>query len=232
MARTDSAMARAEDLIRTYSGGASTVEGKFDPDFMLYILDQFRAVAIMQFYQLKNRNIALHYTLQQPYTAIKDSADQVEDPVTGGYCFVKFKMPAVIIINEVVDGFGYVGSPNGATPYRRLRSRIQMSDLMANQLLREDKERIYYVTCSDGTVEVLNNPGQNKLLTEACFMQPTQVPGFSIDDDRYPINDSIMAIMKELVTKVEMNPIAISPEDRIADFQSQITKLKHQIGVK
>lgn len=231
MARTDSAIALAEDLIRSNSGGIFTNENKNDIDFVLFLLDQFRGLAIQAFYSdPKVRQPMVHNSLLQPYTAYKADATQVLDRVTQKTCVIKFKCPQVLIINEVVDGAGYIGSPSGKENYRRVRSRAELAEYYNHPMSNPSSSKYIYAYLDvDDTLEIHGNIKQNEVLMNMCFSSPTQVPGFNIDTDRYPTNNAIQAKIKDLANKISLREIAASPEDRIQDFQVQLSKLRSQI---
>lgn len=228
----DSAMSRAEDLIRSVSGGVTDISNKYEPDYMLYLLDLFRAAAISELFNSKGRTFSLHYSLMQEYVSDKDDSIQVVDPIKQTYCAVRFDVPQILMINELINGVGYVGGTDGLSPYRVVRSRQELSEQYMHPIMKPSSERVYVLTDANGNFEVHGNDAIDQLLINAAFSQPTQVPGFNVDLDRYPVDDAVMARMKEIARKLSLDYIAGTPEDRIQDFQVQLSRLKQQIVIK
>lgn len=234
MARQDSALGLSEDLIRSQSGGVFTNENKADVDYIMFILDQFRALAIESFYNDPRKRLTeLHNSLLQRYTVSKVDAEQISEPTDNCIKVIRFKMPQVLMVNNVVNGIGYIGSPNGRNGFRVLRNRGELTGVYEHNFLSPEKgNRIYALIDVDDYVEIHGNDGQDNLLINACFSSPTLVPNFDIENDRYPINNAIVGKMKDYINKITLNQIYQTPEDRIQDFQHQLSKLKLQIQPK
>lgn len=232
MARFDSASARAEDIVRSFQGGVSTNADKWPTDFSIYLLDQIRGVVILEFYG-SSKQVRLHNSLMQPYSVTKVTAEQVLHPISQKECSIRFKMPQVLMINDLIDGVGYIGSKDGITNYRRVRTRAELAGLYKHETQSPAAGIYTYALVDvDDFVEIHGADAQKELLINACFSSPTLVPGFNLDNDRYPINDAIMLRAKELASKMQLNQMAQTPEDRIQNFQVELTKLKQQIQIK
>jgi hypothetical protein len=132
------------------------------------------------------------------------------------------------MLNDFMDGHGYIGSPNGRESYVRVKDSIELSDLYNNpKMMRLGRPFIYALTGSDGFIEVHGNDAQTQLKVTAVFTRPVHVPDFDIDEDIYPVS-SFFPRMKELAAKITLNYMAMTPEDRFSDFQNQLNQMRTQ----
>jgi len=131
MAIYDSYAARAAELISSMEEGSENLENKVGEDLALYILDMVRGVVVLNHLSVtrNTRNTRLHPSLLQEYYPVYDKDLQEADPVTGKYCKVVIELPQVLLVDDLIDGMVYIGGSNGASPFRRIRSRQELSGI-------------------------------------------------------------------------------------------------------
>lgn len=231
MATYDSFAARAAELITSMEAGADNLENKIGEDLALYILDMMRGVAIKEHLSVSrnSRNTKLHPSLQQEYFPVYDLSLQETDPVTGKKCKVVIEVPAVVLVDDLIDGMSYIGGSDGSSPFRRVRSRQQLSGILRHELIAPSHDVIYAYTRPDNMAEIYGDNAIEDILVSAIFEMPSRVPDVNWDIDRYPINNAIMDRVKILANQLILNPIYTTPQDAIQDMQIRLDALKLQV---
>ena len=85
-----------------------------------------------------------------------------------------------------------------------------------------DGTNIAYIW-TQGKLEVYGNNALSECQVRGIFADPTQVPNFRIEQDDYPISDSILNLMTDLF-KVQMNINVQMPADNTLDGKTTLPR--------
>lgn len=179
---------------RQAGGGVFDTETRYDIAFTEDTIHKARAVVLFNYYQ-KYHKINPSWT--QQYTVAYDSALQESTK------FVKFPCPAVLTLDDFTDGFLYVGNLNDNVSYRKIANRATLSTYNAHRYTKlniDTPEFIY----SDGYIEIYGNAMIRQLKVDGIFTDPTSVPNFNKEFDQYPLDESLLPLMQDLIFNTEV----------------------------
>lgn len=188
-----------ERLSRLPSGGVINDKNRFDFGYLSSVLDTFRAKVIVMQYngdRLIAKNGRINPQCLQKYWPVYE-----KDLQQSG--FRSFRCPEIINIDSLSDGFRYIGSIDGSCNFRRVKSRADLSMFNQNKIMNVNSGR-FQAALYDGSnqiIEVYGNSMLKELLVEAVFAQPLSIPTFNKDFDQYPLNDDLIPLLEDLVSK-------------------------------
>jgi len=196
----------ADILIRSVSGGENGIDNKYAPEYVETLIPALRNDAIiLDYYGGRTRAASrrLDYALYQTMDiAVNEVSNNTSD-------FVTFTLPRTIGVGRLVDGLVYVGQVDESIEFSRMLNRSDISMARTRGLLNGDN--IAYIW-SQGNLEVYGNNALSEIQVKGIFSDPTQVSGFNIETDDYPVSDSLVNLMTDLF-KVQMNVNIQKPAD-------------------
>lgn len=206
----------ADILIRSVSGSENGLDNKYSPRYVEALIPSLRNDAIiLDYYGSKTRAASrrLDYALYQTVNAT------VNTPVEGRD-YVTFTVPKTIGVGRLIDGSVYVGKQNDSVQFSRLLNRSDVAMMKARGLL--DGSNIAYIR-NPTEIEVYGNNALSELQERGIYADPTQVPNFKIEEDDYPISDSILNLMIDLF-KAGQNINVQMPADNVLDGKQNLPK--------
>lgn len=184
----------ADSLKRLAQGGTSTEESKFTLPYLYQVINEARATVIKAVFS-KERKIQSAWT--QSYEPDFDSLIQDENP-----CSIKFAIPAPIALDNKTQGFLYVGEVEGNCAYRMVVSRAELANGNQHRVTKTKditlggKIRGLY---SDGILELFGDLNLKKIRIDAIWLTPTLLPTYNLEQDFYPVSDSELAQIKQII---------------------------------
>lgn len=206
----------ADILIRSVSGSENGLDNKYSPRYVEALIPSLRNDAIiLDYYGSRTRAASrrLDYALYQTVNAT------VNTPVEGRD-YVTFTVPKTIGVSRLIDGSVYVGKQNDSVQFSRLLNRSDVAMMKARGLL--DGSNIAYIR-NPTEIEVYGNNALSELQERGIYADPTQVPNFKIEQDDYPISDSILNLMIDLF-KAGQNINVQMPADNVLDGKQNLPK--------
>ena len=206
----------ADELIRSISGAVNTNDGRFDPVYVEQLVPQLREKAVkIDYFGDKSRAASrrLDYSLTQSITIPRDlNQDNDLDYIT-------FTCPKPMAISRMVDGLVYVGQKNNSVAFVKLLNREDVANMAARGIFQNG--RVIGYIWEAGKLLFFGSKMLQEVNVRGIFSDPTQVSGFRIESDDYPISESIMLIMTELF-KTEQNVNINRPTDITEDGKEVI----------
>jgi hypothetical protein len=195
-----------ESAISTVSGGLFVDDRNIYSEQIEQKVHEARSMWCAQQYKL-NRQIHESW-IQRFYLEIDpDAQDNV--------CMIKFKMPAVIWLDDKTDGLRYFGSRDYADNFTRIWNRAMLA-AMANHPVTKVGRRNYVLLQGENsecyTVTNIGNP-----IVEGVFADPTDVPTFNMDKDIYPVDPSGVDFIEKYLVNTVLRSIITTPTDYTSD---------------
>jgi len=202
------------DIVRRdLQSGISADESRLDELYLERKVHQARAI-IIQTYITKGKDFINEAWLQEL------DIDSVDRDLTCGA--VDFDCPTVITDGET-DGFVYVGHANGIKPFIRHRgshSPLAMHSVFRSRV-KQDVTWEFSITLQNRSyIRCLGNPKLEKLKVKAIFNDPTEVPGYRKDTDRYPVDAAVERELIELIVTSTINKLR-QPADLVSNSQDK-----------
>lgn len=180
-------------------GGMITEENRFDQEFLLTVLNSFRAQYLRDTYLKTKRINPICY---QKFHPVYEPTFQ-----NSGACYAKFKVPNTIQLDVHSDGLRYFGTDpvtaGCSKNFRRVTSRAWLSTFNNHQVTSSSSTRfISYLY--DGALETAEIYGKGKFmifppLIEGLFSDPTSVPMFNFDISEYPLNIDALPMIEQMI---------------------------------
>lgn len=203
-----------DEIRKDVSGGVGNDESRFDDQYLENKIHAARAVVISN-YILKNGRFFNDSWVQTVDLNFVDRDKECEA--------VYFDCPSVVSVTSHEDGFIYVGHYNGVKPFIRTRKSgfttlTQHSVFQKNKnvfwdwkRLEQDREKVI----------IYNNLRLEYIQVRAIFNNPTEVPGFRVDTDAYPVDSLVKKEIVEMVSLDMLRKLRTIP-DFISDSQDKI----------
>lgn len=200
-----------DSIKRHPSGGIVTDETRFDDNYLVSIVNAYRAKILREIYQKDNRIATISYQRHYPEYEIK-----LQDK---SMCRVFFRCPQIISFDSHSDGLRYVGSLDCNNNFRRHQSRATLSNVIKNKFLNVNTGRFqsFLYNGSDMLLEIYGIPLVKEVLVEGVFLNPLDIPTYNKDKDHYPFNEDLLPILYEQIFKAVTSPEANTPTDLISD---------------
>lgn len=196
-----------DDIVSTPSGGVMIDDTKYDLHYIEYLIHQYRARAIFISWQTTKR---INPQWTQQFIA---TYDQQAQDVTGA---VVFTSPAPISMDNMMDGFLYIGKEDGNCAYRKVVTRADLANRNAHRYSKcepGDAKVLY----SDGRFEVYGNTMLRKLRVDGVFENPELIPTYNKFYDQYPISNDVLVIMKDMMMKEQVSVMTQTPNESSTD---------------
>lgn len=194
-------------IIRLVSGGIETDTTRYDFSDIEDKIHYGRAFVIGQSFQ-QSKRIGSSWT-QQYISPFDPNLQDTND-------FVRFKVPHVIRLDSLRDGFVYVGAITSTTAYRRVNNRAEMANYNLHRITKQN-ERTPKFIYSDGYIEVYGDTMIKELRVDGIFRNPTHIPSYNQDIDPYPISADLIGVLKDYLLKTTLIPEQQKAPDTIAD---------------
>ncbi len=183
---------RTDQLIRAVNGGLNTMDSKWDPLYIESLMPSLREKAMVIHYfgdRFRAATRRIEYAWIQPTTV------QVDTGLDSDLDYITFTMPKVASIGNMVDGFVYVGQKNSSVSFSKAKNREDIANMKARNMF--DGSVIAYIW-EGGKLEVYGNKMLTEVNVRGVFADPTEVSGYNIEVDDYPINEDLLLIMAEV----------------------------------
>jgi len=195
------------------SGGSITVDARVTIQQSIKILNDFRAVAISEFFRVKG------FVPEQAYQTSSLVYDKdFQDEYDLSKCIYTYTCDRIIPVSAVNDGITYIGVQNGEN-ITRLKSRSQISNYKKNFFTRHIVSESPWVLYEPDYNSILfHKPygGPTKLLVvRAVFQAPEALPEYDIQHDEYPITDELFNMVLQLVQEKYFRSVMSSAPDTI-----------------
>lgn len=196
-----------DDLISTPSGGVMIDDTKYDLHYIEYLIHQYRARAIFISWQATKR---INPLWTQQFIA---TYDQQAQDVTGAVVFIA---PPPVSMDNMMDGFLYIGKEEGNCAYRKVVSRADLAN-RNNHRYSKCEPGAPKVLYSDGRFEVYGSTVLRKLRVDGVFENPTDIPTYNKFYDQYPISNDVLVIMKDMMMKEQVQAMTQTTSEQSTD---------------
>lgn len=201
-----------DEIIRSVNAGQNTQDGKWESRAIEAQIPSLRekAMSIAYFgdrYRAASR--VIDYAWVQSITVAKDSVQDEEVD------YVTFTVPKPVSLGRNINGIVYTGQKNSSIGFARALNREDIANMKARGLINGESIAILH----EGTKALAF--GNNMLSEINCrwvFSDPTQVSGFNVTTDDYPISASLLEIMIEQF-KISQNIAIQMPGDNTLNGQ-------------
>jgi hypothetical protein len=203
----------ADILIRSVTGGVNSPDTKYEMEYIEALVPQLREEAMQMEYNGSKEQAAngrVEYGWLNPQFTVPVDAS-LQDPDLD---FLIFALPRPVAINKSIDGIIYLGEKNKSKSFKKMTSREDVSNAMERGFFTNGKD-IGYIWQMP-YVEVYGNKSLKEINVRMIAADPTQCPGFDVDNDEYPITASLLLTMTNLF-KALMNVNIQKPADNITD---------------
>lgn len=190
-----------DSVIIGIQGGIRTTESKFSAAAIVDNLWECRAVQIGNVYKKSSR---INPVWTQPYYPDFDDALQDEKNV------IKYKIPAVVQMDEFTLGFMYIGSVDCLNQYRLFRSRAEYANSRRHRVQKTSEVPV--AIYSDHILEI-HNTKTNKieLRTDSVFQRPTDLPTFNYEKSDIPLDDNNLSIVRQMIIQTLLGTESKTP---------------------
>ncbi len=206
------------EIIASADGGARfNDEMRADPNFLMGVLNAGRGIVLRERYS-KSQDI--HPNFKQLAYPKYDPSVQESD------CYTVFKLDRAIDVNDIMDGYLSCGPIlEGKENFKRIKSRADHSNMLRHRVSRAllQTNTYWFPDPSSGLLFVWHKPQSKvkKIKYEIVAEEPTEVEGFSIEKDDYPITMDALKRVEEMVRqgtiygylKVKANKTSNSQDD-------------------
>lgn len=202
-----------ETFIRAANGGNYSSDMKWDFPYIESFIPQTREQAMRIMYngsrtQAANKTIFPDWVQSNTYT----NFTKVSNPYEATY-LVTDALP-IVIFNDIQTGVTYTGTAGGTHQFKEARSKGEIATWYGQRIF--ERGNIVGVLRVGDKLEIHGNPLLKSLSEEAVYQNPTKVSNFNYDTTRYPINEDLIRIMKELFLQQVKFELMI-PKDTTAD---------------
>ena len=202
-----------DEVRKDLSAGIGNDESRFDDEYLENKIHAARAVIIANY--ISNNRFFNDSWIQTVDINFVDRDKECEA--------VYFECPSPITITAHEDGFMYVGHINGVKPFLRARKN-GLTTLTMHSIFQGDKD-LYWdwkqLEQNKASLIVYNNTRLEYIQVRGIFNHPTEVPGFRVDSDTYPVDAFVRKELVEMVTLDIMRKMRIAP-DYISDSQDKV----------
>jgi len=200
-----------DELIRSVNAATNTSNGKWDSEYVEELLPKLRAEAIILSYngsrtQAANKTISGQWLQTMEFTITPSEQDKNAE-------YLVIDVPSTVRINDKTDGLVYVGNAQEAITFKRAFTKTEVAYLKQRGFLR-GKEIVYIYT--GNKLEIYGNKILKGFQIQGIFTNPMDIPGFNWYTSEYPIDESTIAIMKDLFIQRARMEMGLA-QDTVAD---------------
>lgn len=208
-----------ESVQRLPDGAIVSDRTRYDDGYIESTVGIFRA-RLLRILYLKNRRInPVCYQKHWP---------EFEQDLQDDNCIVKFRHPEVISLDNLSDGFRYIGALDFAGAYARIHSRGWLSTFNDNKVTTTAGNRRPTVLYdgSQQILEVRGLPELQEILTESLLADPLSIPTFNRDNDPYPLSEDMMPDLMNMIYSEQTSIEAKVPIKGVDPFVLNTLKRK------
>jgi|SanBayMetagenome_1026888.scaffolds.fasta_scaffold01691_4 hypothetical protein len=200
-----------DELIRSVNAATNTSNGKWDSEYVEALLPQLRAEAIILSYngsrtQAANKTISGQWLQTLEFTIVQSEQNKDAE-------YLVIDVPSTVRINDKTDGLVYVGNAEEAITFKRAFTKTEVAYLKQRGFLR-GKEIVYIYT--GDKLEIYGNKILKGFQIQGIFTNPTEIAGFNWYNSEYPVDESTIAIMKDLFIQRARMEMGLA-QDTVAD---------------
>jgi len=118
-----------------------------------------------------------------------------------------------------MNKYEYVGGVDGCS---RFRENITISQFQNTINQQVQKITLYY---KDGDYLKVANNGVGTILTNYVPVNPTQLPTFNFDLDEFPVDDTLLPAIFEVMFMTFQSKVSQTPKDTVSDSQDTTKSL-------
>lgn len=111
-------------------------------------------------------------------------------------CYGVFFMPTVIYLDEIQDGYGFIGSTETLNAMIPVKNRVSMSDIMKHPILKPRPSETY-ILLEGNKGEVWGN-NLKEFSMSIIPADPREIPTYNEDVDEYPADPNLIDMMKKI----------------------------------
>lgn len=115
-------------------------------------------------------------------------------------CFLKFKCPGFIFLDQNNDGLRYAGSRDYADDFRRIRTRGELSDMKRHPVMNSGRRN--YILYEAGELEAISKTKPIDFMTVGVHNDPTEIPTYNAEKDPYPIDAGATELIESMVRNI------------------------------
>lgn len=124
-----------------------------------------------------------------------------------------------LVAPAVMNKYEYVGGVDGCS---RFRENITISQFQNTINQQVQKITLYY---KDGDYLKVANNGVGTILTNYVPVNPTQLPTFNFDLDEFPVDDTLLPAIFEVMFMTFQSKVSQTPKDTVSDSQDTTKSL-------
>lgn len=220
-----------ESIQRQANAGIASIDNRFNPIYLQSIVIFGRAELLKTIYT-GNRGMAsnhyIHEAWKQEYELVYDPLLQTDD------CWNHFECPDPISLDDVSNGFRYIGNKKGNNNYMILHSTEQYADYLndANMVSIMNTKILSLYDGGNRIIKLRNCAPDFKGIksgkVRAVFANPLDIPSYNIDTDIFPMDgNSVNSLISAIWTTIRF--AAYGKPDMVADGsdetqQAQLTR--------
>lgn len=191
------------------NGGYLTSDSRFDRGQIYSLVHSARAVVVADRWAKERKIPPIYY---QTYFPAYNKLAQEDS------CYIKFyDCPSIISLDGTATGVGYVGTINGVpTHFREVSSRAAFSSMQKDRIMKAGR-KAYILFGHNGELEAYYKDAIKEFQIEIIASDPTQVPGYNIDIDTYPLDVADLPKIEQYLLQSDLALSYKTPIDRVND---------------
>jgi len=202
-----------DEIRKDLSAGLGNDESRFDDEYLENKIHSARGIIISNYISKNGRFI------NDSWVQTVDANFVDRDKECNA---VYFDCPSPITVTGHEDGFVYVGHSNGVKVFNRARKN-GFTTLTMHSLFLKDTD-IYWdwkqLEQNRAKIIIYNNLKLENIQIRGMFNLPTDVPGFRVDTDAYPVDAVVRKEIVEMVSLDIVRLMRVAP-DYISDSQDK-----------
>ena len=203
----------ASGLINTMQS-VHNVQTKFELPYMYDLCNQYKAVQQRISYQSTGRI--------SPTWTLVHYCEYEADLQVSGSGMIRFRCPAPVVLDEMTDGFIYIGTVTKNCAFRKLQNRAELAGYNRH---RVTKSGVIKTIWSEGFLEVYGDPLIKELRVELVPLNPMEVSTYNTEFSDYPLDEDNLVSLKQLLINGELDRQAKSPADYRQNYVDNATSL-------
>ena len=201
-----------ESLAKMPSGAIFTDESRYNELYLISIANKFRAEAIREYYRINKRINPVCYQRFYPEYVQEEQYE---------WCFYRFKCPQVINMDDISNGFRFVGTLNSSKSFDIIKTRGELSTFLNHPVLTPAAGR-NVCALHDGTtgyweIYAKGNKLPKFFVVEMIQQNPLDNPEFNVDFSEYPVSNDLLPMMESLVYQANTSISSATQPDYLDD---------------